>query len=195
MILAYAVAVAGKIEPPEGLRILNHGNLQCFYRERQEVPQPTEGEVREFFAANQALSAQADILEFRFPTVLHRLGELEEFLQRHEQPILSDLQRLQGLAQLTVYLPKRSKPTPDAAQSGTDYLRQRSARMQDEAAEIDAVRAVVGDALRDSSVQADRLLLLLPSRLAPRIAEELRAQMALTVAGPFPPSGFAKLLS
>jgi hypothetical protein len=67
--------------------------------------------------------------------------------------------------------------------------------MQSEVAEIDAIRAIAGDALRDSSVQSDRLLLLLACQLAPQISGKLRAQLGLTVAGPFPPSGFAKLLS
>jgi hypothetical protein len=195
MILAYAVAAAGQIDAPKDLNILISGPLQCFYRERTEAPQPTESEVREFFTANQALFAQSDILEFRFPTVIHELRELEEFLARHEETIVADLDRLQNLAQVTIYLPKRSASTTEAARSGTEYLQKKHAHVQSEVATIDAVRAIAGAELRDSLVQGNRLLLLVPRQPASEIAEKVKAQTGLAVAGPFPPSAFAKLLS
>ena len=195
MILAYAVAISGNIETPRDLRVLSHEGLHCFYRERQETPRASESEVREFFATNQALFAQSDILEFQFPTVVHGLDELQEFLARHEQAILADMERLQGLAQLTVYVPKRTTASTAPAQSGTEYLQQKRAQRQTEVAEIDTIRAIAGADLRDSSVQGNRLLLLLPRQLAPQIAEKVKSQTGLEVAGPFPPSGFAKLLS
>jgi hypothetical protein len=195
MILAYSVAVAGKIEAPKDLQSIHRGPLQCFYCERQETPLTSESEVRDFFTTNQTLFAQADILEFRFPTVVHEVAELEQFLARHEQTILADLQRLHGLAQLTVYLPKRSATAAVSPQSGAEYLQQKRAHMQSEITEIDSVRAITGTELRDSLVQGNRLLLLLPRQLAPQLAEKLKTESGLEVAGPFPPSGFAKLLS
>lgn len=194
MILAYAVALAGTVGTAEGLRVLLCGPLACFYREREDAPQASENEVREFFTANQALFAQADILEFRFPTVLHGIKELEEFVARHEAAILSELERLRGLVQLTAYLPKDSAVN-DPARSGTEYLQKKSARAREQIQEIDAARAAAGSDLRDSLLQSNRLLLLVPRQLAPRIAEKVKAKTAFPVAGPFPPSAFAKLLS
>ena len=195
MIVAYAVALAGKIGAPEGLRVLARGPLECFYREREEAPQATESEVRSFFAANQALFAQSDILEFRFPTVVHGTNELEEFLAPHEATILSELNRLLGLAQLAVYLRKGPATTTEPVKSGTEYLQKKSARAREQIEEIDAARVAAGTDLRDSVVQGNRLLLLVPRQVVPDVAQKIRANTGLVVAGPFPPSAFAKLLS
>lgn len=195
MILAYAVALAGKIGAPEGLRVLARGPLECFYRERGEAPQATESEVRAFFAANQALFAQSDILEFRFPTVVHGTNELEEFLARHEATILTELKRLHGLAQLAVYLLEGPATTTERVKSGTEYLQNKSARAREQIEGIDAARLAAGTDLLDSVVQGNRLLLLVPRQLVPAIGKKVKAETGLVVAGPFPPSGFAKLLS
>jgi hypothetical protein len=194
MILAYAVATAATAAIPEGLQVLTRGSLRCYYRERQETPQASEGEVREFFTTNQSLFAQVDILEFRFPTVVHSVNELEEFLARHEQGIVSDLDRLSGLAQLAVYLPKSSSAAAPS-QSGTEYLQKKHQQMRNEVSAIDAIRAIAGADLQDSSVQGNRILLLLPRRIAPDAIGKIKAGSGFEVAGPFPPSGFAKLLS
>ena len=195
MILAHAVALAGKIVSPKGLKVLTREPLECFYREREDAPQATENEVRTFFTSNQALFAQADILEFRFPTLVHGISDLEEFLARHEATILSELERLHGLAQLTVYLPKTSASETEQAKSGTEYLQKKSARAREQIEEIDAARAVAGDDLQDSALQGNRLLMLVPRQLVPAIGKRVKAETGLVVAGPFPPSGFAKLLS
>lgn len=195
MILAHAVALAGKIGAPEGLRVLARGPLECFYREREEAPQASESEVRAFFTANQALFVRFDILEFRFPTVVHGTQELEEFLARHEAAILSELERLHGLAQLAVYLRKGPATTTEPVKSGTEYLQEKSARAREQIEEIDAARAAAGKDLRDSVLQGNRLLLLVPRQVAPDVAQTIRANTGLVVAGPFPPSAFAKLLS
>lgn len=193
MILAYAVALAGTTMAPEDLNVLARPPLDCFYRDRRETPQASESEVRAFFATNQALFAQADILEFRFPTVLPATRELEEFLSRHEDEIVSELERLRGLAQLAVYLPRTG--VTGSAQSGTEYLQKKSARAREQMEEIDAVRAAAGTEVRDSAVQGNRLLLLVPRQLAPEIGKNVKAKSGLEIAGPFPPSAFAKLLS
>lgn len=195
MILAHAVALAGNIGAPEGLRLLARGPLECFYREREDAPQASESEVRSFFTANQALFAQADILEFRFPTVVYGLQELEEFVAHHEGTILSELNRLHGLAQLAVYLRKGPATTTEPVKSGTEYLQKKSARAREQIEEIDAARVAAGTHLRDSVVQGNRLLLLVPRQVAPDVAQKIRANTGLVVAGPFPPSAFAKLLS
>lgn len=195
MILAHAVALAGTIDSPKDLKVLTRGPLACFYRERDDAPQATEMEVRAFFTANQALFANADILEFRFPTLVPGTTDLEDFLDRHEAEILAQLERLHGLAQLTVYLRKKATPGTGHAQSGTEYLQKKSARAREQIEEIDAARAAGGKDLRDSVLQGDRLLMLVPRQLVPAIGKKVKAATGLVVAGPFPPSGFAKLLS
>ena len=195
MILAQAVALTGKIDPPKDLKVLTRGPLECFFCERDDAPQATENEVRSFFISNQALFAQADILEFRFPTLVHGVTDLEAFLARHEATILSELERLHGLAQLTVYLSKDASSGTQRAQSGTEYLRKKSARAREQIEQIDATRAAAGQNLRDSVIHGNRLLMLVPRQVAPALGEKLKAKTGLVVAGPFPPSGFAKLLS
>lgn len=195
MILAHAVALAGKINPPKDLKVLTRGPLECFFRKREDVPQATENEVRTFFISNQELFAQADILEFRFPTLLHGLTDLEAFLALHEATILSELERLHGLAQLTVYLAKSTASQPEQAKSGTEYLQKKSASARQQIEEIDAARAAVGKDLSDSALQSNRLLMLVPRKVASELAEKVKAKTGFVVAGPFPPSGFAKLLS
>jgi hypothetical protein len=195
MILAYSVARAGKSAATRDLKVLARGPLQCFYREREDAPQGTESEVRSFFTANQALFAQTDILEFRFPTLVHGTSDLEEFLARHEAIIFSELQRLHGLAQLSVYLPKSATAGSEGVQSGTEYLQKKSALAREQVGEIDAARTAVGKDLRDSVLQGNRLLMLVPRQLVPAIGKKVKAETGLVVAGPFPPSAFAKLLS
>jgi hypothetical protein len=127
---------------------------------------------------------------------LRDILELEEFLGRHEEAIISDLERLKGLAQVTVYLPKEPRqPVREKAQSGTEYLRTKRDQARAQVEIIDEVRALAGTELRDSVVQAERLLLLVQRHLAPQLAAKVTAQTNLEAAGPFPPSGFAKLLS
>ena len=196
MILAYSVALRGDVRPPQDLQVLITHALQCFYREQADMPGPLDAEVRAFFQANQSLFAQTDILEFRYPTVLRALHELEEFLGRHEEAILSDLQRLKRLAQLAVYLPKEpGQASAEKPKSGTQYLHAKRDRSRAHVAAIDKVREVAGGELRDSVVQGDRLLLLVPRQVASRLAAAVTAETRLEAAGPFPPSAFAKLLS
>jgi hypothetical protein len=195
MILAYAVAARGTVKPPEGLNHIVHGSIESFYRDQAEMPQVDESAVREFFTTNQTLFAQSDILEFRYPTVLRERAELERFLDRHAASIALDLQRLRNLAQLAVYLPKRAQAPAQAPQSGTAYLQQKRAIIQEDLAAIDAVREAAGSELRDSLAQNNRLLLLVSRQRAPEIAANISRNTGFEVSGPFPPSGFAKLLS
>lgn len=196
MILAYSVALRANVRPPHGLQVLNTNALQCFYGERAEMLQPLEADLRAFFQANQLLFAQVDILEFRYPTLLREVRELEDSLSRHAEAIISDLERLKGLAQVTVYLPKDSQtPVREKAQSGTEYLRTKRDQARAQIEIIDEVRALAGTGLRDSVVQGERMLLLIERHLAPILAAKITAETGLEAAGPFPPSGFAKLLS
>jgi len=196
MILAYSVALPGDVRPPQGLQVLITQALRCFYREQAEMPGALDAEVRAFFQANQSLFAQTDIIEFRYPTVLRELRELEEFLGRHEDAIVSDLQRLKGLAQLAVYLPKEQDyVTGEKPKSGTQYLHAKRDRSRAHVDAIDKVREVARGELRDSVVQGDRVLLLVSRQVAPSLAEKIIAETKLEAVGPFPPSGFAKLLS
>jgi hypothetical protein len=195
MILAYSVAAGETAAGPKGLQVLTRGHLRCYYRERQEAPQASESEVREFFATNQALFAHTDILEFRFPTVVPVITELEEFLKRHESAIVADLDRLRGLVQIAVYLPKSSTSVSEHAQTGTEYLEQKRQQMRSEVSAIEDIRMLAGAELQDSSVQGNRLLLLLPRQVAPKVMAKIKTESGFDVTGPFPPSAFAKLLS
>jgi len=195
MILAYSVALRGNLDLSPGVDVFETAALRCFYAERTEQPTAVEADVRAFFRVNQSLFAQADIIEFRYPTLLPNIAALEEFLARHQQAIVADLQRLQGLAQIAVYLPKEPVREGEKPRTGTEYLRGKRDRSAAQITVIDEVRALVGTPLRDSVVQGDRLLLLVPRPETPTLMRHITAESRLEVGGPFPPSGFTKLLS
>jgi hypothetical protein len=195
MILAYSVALRGNLHLPAGVDAFETTALQCCYAERVKEPGALEVEVRAFFEINQSLFAQADIIEFRYPTLLPDTEALKEFLARHEPAIVADLRRLQGLAQVAVYLPKEPAGEREKPRTGTEYLQGKRERSAAQITLIDEVRALAGSDLRDSVVQGDRLLLLVPRAAAATLMRHITAESRLEVAGHFPPSGFAKLLS
>jgi hypothetical protein len=195
MIIVYSVAAPTDIELPRDVHVARRSSLQCFYSEVQQGRIGAEPEMLRFFQVNQALFAQTDILEFRYPTALEDLSALERFLGDRESALAAEMKRLRGLAQLAVYLQKPPASAAKSPQTGTEYLLARREVLQAEAAAAECVRAAVGPELRDSLTQGDRLLLLVSREAVSRIATRVRTATGYNVIGPFPPSAFVKLLS
>jgi hypothetical protein len=193
MILAYSVAPLGEVDLPESVQVMQRETLQCFYSERARAidQENLKDEALHFYEVNRQLFAQTAILEFRFPTVLKDISELADHLAVMESPLAEQLQRLTGLAQLTVYLPSEP-PTQPADRSGTEYLRAKSDAAKRRHSLVQELSTLHG--VRDTHSDADRLHLLIGRDVVNKLKSDLVARH-ISVAGPFPPSSFAKLLS
>jgi hypothetical protein len=194
VILAHSLALRGNFELPAGLIALSQQDFQCFYSELPQDQIGTQADILRFFHANQELFRQGDLLEFRYPTALPDLGALKDFLAAHASSIASELQRLKGSAQLTVYFPRGAPESAAQATSGTAYLESRRNAQRAQATLVERVRTLAEED-RDVLVEGQRMLLLLPRQKATDVAGRISSEMHLEVAGPFPPSAFAKLLS
>lgn len=193
MILAYSVAPLGEVNLPESVQVIHRERLQCFYSERDRAidQHNLKDEALHFYEINRQLFAQTTILEFRFPTLLNDISELADHLAAMESPLAEELRRLSGLAQLTVFLP--SEPlTQTASRSGTEYLRAKSDAANRRHALVQELSTLPG--VRDTHADPDRLHLLVGHDVAAKLRSELVARH-VSVAGPFPPSSFAELLS
>jgi hypothetical protein len=193
MILAYSVAVLGEVHLPPSVQVLGREHIQCFYSERdQAIDQRTlKDEALHFYEINRQLFSQTGILEFRFPTLLKDTSELADHLAQMEGTLTEDLRRLNGLAQLTVYLSSEQSFQP-AAQSGTEYLKTKSGaakRRQSLLHDLSTMPNVL-----DIRAAGERVYLLIPRGDAVKLKSDLLARH-MSVAGPFPPSSFANLLS
>jgi hypothetical protein len=195
MILAYSIATPGEIELPRDVHVIRLSSIQCFYAEIPRRRIGGEPEMLRFFEINQELAAHTDIIEFRYPTALDEISDLQRFLAANETQLAAEMERLCGLAQLSVYLKKNAASNARReARSGTAYLFALQMEHQQAAAAANEVRALAGTDVRESIAQGDRLLLLLERDKVADTAARIRGS-GFMVAGPFPPSGFAKLLS
>lgn len=192
MILAYAVAQEGELPPIPGISILHIGNLQCFCAPHQPAtdPQKIQEDAVRFFQVNQQIFAHSDCLEFRFPTLLRDEAELRQFVEQNAQRIWVELARLRGMAQVTVYF---TAPAEAPAASGTEYMREKAERAREREQWEQQIRSASGELARESLAQGDRLHVLVSRSDARHLLESLSRRFQ--VAGPFPPSSFAKLLS
>lgn len=196
MILVYSVAPANPIRIPAHIQIISRPYLQCFYQVIEQPPAKDKlhEEAVRFFEANRRIHAQTDILEFRFPTLLSDEQALREFLDRNETQLAAELSRLSGNAQITVYLLDNGDSN-EAPASGTEYLQARREKFATRERLVREILDIAGEDVIDKLERADRLLILVRRSKAHALIERLSDIPQTRVAGPFPPSGFAKLLS
>src|SRR3954453_3466049 len=120
MVLAYCVAPPGARKLPFGIARFVCDQVECFFAERSEPIAELQQEAIAFFQKNQELFAQGDILEFRFPTLLETLADLEAFLASNAAQLTTELARLKNMASVTVY-PVESDSGTVKPGSGTEY--------------------------------------------------------------------------
>ena len=192
MILAYSVARGVLTRPIPGISVLQQDGLYCFYSAYQAPAEPAhvQQEAVRFFEINRDIFAQMDLIAFRFPTLLKDEAELRRFVNEHVAPLRAELERLQGMAQVSVYFdPVESSPSV----TGSDYMRAKLERAHAREEWEHAVLKAAGDGAASHLAQGDRVHLLVPRVQAPALLQTLRQYFQ--AAGPFPPSSFAKLLS
>jgi hypothetical protein len=190
MIIAYSVAQDGTVQLPAGVRKIAQHGCQAFFADADPrlIEQDTETQAINFFRVNRQLFAQTTIIEFRFPTLLNTESELAEFLERSADRITHELSWLSDKAQITVYLEegKRSEP----ASTGTEYLQAKKKSVESRASA--AVALVRQSNALDHVAEAGKVHLLIPRSGMEETLKLLSS--SYKVAGPFPPSSFAKLL-
>lgn len=181
------------IRPP-GVETLQLGGITFSYRTLATAPERAtiEHDATEFFRINQELYSQTEIVEFRFPTVFPDIAQMQHALQGRSPRFKQELERLAGHAQLTVY--PSARPPGSVPVTGTDYLRNKQKDMRAHATLVDELARLI-PGLRETVWQGARLLLLVPRHQVEEAIRLLAGRKDLRVAGPFPPSGFAKLLS
>jgi hypothetical protein len=143
-----------------------------------------------FFRVNQQIFTSTDCIAFRFPTLVRDEAELRDFVERHTDRLRAELGRLQGLAQLTAYY---EPPAEIAAESGMDYMRAKAQRAHAREEWEHELKGVAKAIAIEILPQGDRAHILVTRENAHGLLDTLSARF--NVAGPFPPSSFAKLVS
>jgi hypothetical protein len=202
MILAYSVASDAAIRIPDYIKSISRPGMRCFYQivERAPAQADLHEHAMRFFEINRRIFAQADILEFRFPTLLAGEQDLGEFLQKNEAQLVAELARLAGTVQIDVrVLPEGVRVLPPggsrAVSTGTQYLRARREKMVMHEQLVRKILETAGPDLVESLESPAQLFLRVPRAQASAVMERLADIPQTLAAGPFPPSGFAKLLS
>lgn len=191
MILAYSVSLSS-VDPIPGIMSLERDGLTCFFSPYDSPAEPAhvQKDALRFFNVNRDLFARVDLIAFRFPTLLQDEAELRQFIAAHAAQLSSELERLRGMAQVSVYFePEQLSP----AESGLDYMRAKAERAHALEEWKHDVRKAAGDLPTENLAQGERIHLLVPRENAENLLAKLRQNFQ--VAGPFPPSSFAKLLS
>lgn len=195
MILAYSIASDAAIRIPEHIKSISLPGLRCFYQFVERPPKKADlhADAVRLFETNRRIFAQADILEFRFPTVLQDEPELLAFLEKNEAQLAAELRRLAGTVQINVLVLADSGDQPVA--TGTEYLRARRDKMLAYEALVRKIREAAGQNVLEIVERPAQLLLRVPRAGASRVIQDVSDIPRTRVAGPFPPSAFAKLLS
>lgn len=194
MILLQALVSHVPASIPPRLRYVEQDEVFAFFLPAWMPPAQADlqQEAVRFFERNQQLFAQTDVIEFRFPTYVADEVGLRGLLREHAGRVREELTRLRGLAQLTVYLAEGQAAADDRS-SGTAYLRSKRAQLASKDASLQRIQQVLGAGIRESLVQEERISLLVPKAEAAAMMRALRAEQH-DLAGPFPPSAFAKLV-
>ncbi len=180
---------------------LSAGGLSCLYSEMTgavaETADKVKEEALEFFAVVQHAFAQAEVIPFRYPTLLKDEAELRRFLEERSGEYVAALQRLRGTAQMEVRItPVAKRP---AASTGKQYLEasQASEAALEEAAA--AAHAAAKPWLRDWRVRESANGLRCYALVARGELKEFQQQMrkleagtrvGVVVSGPWPPTEF-----
>lgn len=197
---------AGVRAPNAGVRHtevsrLSAGGLSCLYSEMTDAVAETSDKVKEealeFFGVVQHAFAQAEVIPFRYPTLLKDEDELRSFLEERSGEYVAALQRLRGTAQMEVRItPVAKRP---AASTGKQYL---EASQSSEAALEQAAAAAHAAAkswLRDWRVRESanglRCYALVARGELKDFQQHLHkldagAKVSIVVSGPWPPTEF-----
>jgi hypothetical protein len=180
---------------------LSAGGLSCFYSEMSGTAAETAAKVKEealeFFAVVQHAFAQAEVIPFRYPTLLKDQAELSAFLEERSGEYVAALQRLRGTAQMEVRItPVEKRP---AASTGKQYLEtsQASEAALEKAAA--AAHAAAKSWLRDWRVRESASGLRCYALVARGELKDFEKQIhkldagskvSVVVSGPWPPTEF-----
>jgi hypothetical protein len=122
------------------------GKLRCFYSTLEPLPESfTKEDALQFNSVVQAVFRQADVIPFRFPTLLRSQLELRQFLQEKSAEYGAALEKLANLVQMELRIFSAADASTAAHFSGKKYLEVRLAtkrKMQSTAA---CARKAAGD--------------------------------------------------
>ena len=184
----------------ERLRIVSVGHIGAVVGDLRRVPRATHDHLERYDAVMRRLSDRyASILPARFGTCLDS-EELAFILRSRQQSFHAALRHVRGRAQMTVrIIDPPSRPLSGAPQTGTDYLRRRSAAASIPA--LTSLRATAKRWVRDERVE-QRGRIATVYHLIPRGGAEayrravvdraMQMRLRAIVSGPFPPYAFAE---
>ncbi len=212
-VLAYCTLLAASpIQLPEAgvrggaLQPLDQAELRVVYSDLDIEPEWTRDDAVQFHGVLRSLLDQADVLPFRFPTVLPDDEALRDYLRKAAPELLAGLQRIAGAVQMEVRIAttQPSASRKDGAPSGAEYLRARGAELKTLEAAAEQARAALQEVAREwkqRETPAGLRLFALVGRS--HIAEfqhraanlEMTEGVAVLVSGPWPASEFVEINS
>lgn len=157
---------------------------------------PIKDAAHEFHAVQQKIFNSSAIVPFRFPTIFENEDSLGQHLNEHAKEYKKLLQRFATCVQIDILL---SQPAAPAAESGTQFLRDRQsrARLLERAAEHfhAAVLPAIKDWRQRSASNGFRCFALLERKRAEEFNERIKAAslpdgITARVSGPWPVAEF-----
>jgi hypothetical protein len=198
----------------EPLRAVTIGKVAAVIGSVRQPPAATTGQLHEYDAIMRALSSKTRaILPARYGTAMSDIAEIEQVLDRRQQPLRRALRHVRGRAQMTVRVigtasreavaRPAAPPHPVDERPGAAYLRERAA----EAARLrhvpgfERVRASVDRFVRDERVEkrgdVASVYHLIPRAAAASYRRAMdvaarQSRLRVVISGPWPPYAFTE---
>jgi len=210
-VLAYCTLLAASpVRLPEAgvrgsaLQPLDQAELRVVYSDLDTEPEWARDDAVQFHGVLRSLLEQADVLPFRFPTVLPDDEALRDYLREAAPELLAGLQRIAGAVQMEVRIATQTQAAGAPSASGAAYLRARAAELKTLEAAAEQARAALQDVAREwkqRETPAGLRLFALIGRS--HVAEfkhragslELPEGVAALVSGPWPATEFVQVQS
>ncbi len=175
-------------------------DLRCFYSWNANRSDASQEAALEFHRVVQAVFRAADMIPFRFPTLMADEVELATAIQEHAAEYHRWLARVRGCVQMEVRIHGREEPELRlGVASGAEYLRAHQHHRQKLELTADGLRARVGVRVhgwrqRDTS-DSLRCFALIARDSVGDFQQQLRnggvpADVVVRVSGPWPPTEF-----
>lgn len=130
------------------VRSVKISGLTCFYSDSTLAASDTRATALEFHQVVNSLLQAADIIPFRFPTLLADTTEMASEIERHAAEYHDGLARIRGRVQIEIRIRFRGHDDKDgtraAAKSGVEYLRRRHHHHIQLTSAAEALRAAGG---------------------------------------------------
>lgn len=188
------------------LQPLDLAELRLVYSDLDVEPEWTRDDALQFHGVLRSVLEQADVLPFRFPTLLPDDEALRNYLREAAAELLTALRHIAGAVQMEVRIATNPPVAPrkGAAPSGAEYLRARGAELKTLEAAAEQARAALQDVAREWRQRETpgrlRLFALVGREHVAELQHratslEMPEGVAVRVSGPWPATEFVEFNS